>query len=62
MDFAGDQFRVKGAIAFEKQGGVPDYARGARPAHVQLAGRETAGTIIWAAGLKALRDYVCSHK
>jgi F420-dependent oxidoreductase-like protein len=57
-EFAGDRFRVKGAIAFENRTACPIMLAALGPRMLRLAGRETAGTIIWAAGLKALRDYV----
>jgi F420-dependent oxidoreductase-like protein len=58
VEFAGDLFRVKGAIAFENRTPCPIMLAALGPRMLRLAGRETDGTIVWAAGLKALRDYV----
>jgi F420-dependent oxidoreductase-like protein len=58
VEFAGERFRVNGAIAFENRTACPIMLAALGPRMLELAGRETAGTIVWAAGLKALRDYV----
>jgi F420-dependent oxidoreductase-like protein len=58
VEFVGDRFRVKGALAFDNRTTCPIMLAALGPRMLELAGRETSGTITWAAGLIALRDYV----
>ena len=58
VEFQGRAFRVSGELGFPGLAPCPILLAALGPNMLQLAGRETAGTITWAAGLKTLSEYV----